>query len=185
MPTLNLIKMKKILLLLLVTFLTYSSFGQKIDVLNSKIEFKIGSIMWAKVKGEIKGMQGVVNFDTNNLDNSTFNVSIDVNTINTDNEKRDEHLKSIDFFDTENYPFITFQSESLYKKNDSYFTTGRLTIKDKTEDITIPFIVKTEANSTILIGEFEINRLDYNVGSNQSTMLVDKKVKITITCILK
>ena len=177
--------MKNIFLVLLLLAFTASGFAQNIDQSKSKVDFKIGSIMWAKVKGEITNMDGTVNFNEDDLSKSSFNVSVDVKTIDTDNEKRDEHLKNEDFFETEKYPFISFKSSEITKTDDGYVTYGKLTIKDVTKDVSIPFSVQKTGRSKTLVGEFEITRLDYTVGVDQSNMLVDKKVKMTITCVVK
>ena len=177
--------MNNILLVLFISVFTASSVNQSIEQENSKVEFKIGSIMWSKVKGNIGNMKGTVNFDEANLPASSFNVSVDLNTITTGNEKRDEHLKTKDFFEVEKYPTISFKSSSVAKTDNGYVTKGKLTIKDVTKEISIPFVVMKTGSSKSLVGEFQIDRLVYNIGVDQSTMLVDKKVDITITCALK
>ena len=176
--------MKNIFLVLLVSF-SVSSFAQSIDQSNSKVEFKIGSIMWAKVKGEISNMKGTVKFNEAKPTQAFFDVSINVNTINTDNEKRDTHLKTEDFFDVNKYPQISYKSSSVTTTENGYLSKGKLTIKDITKEVSIPFILVKDGGKESLVGEFEIERLDYNVGVDQSTMLVDKKVKLTITFTLQ
>lgn len=177
--------MKNLFLALLSFLFTTLNFAQTIEQNYSLVDFKIGSILWSKVKGDIKNMQGSVVFKENNLSNSSFDVTIDVNTIDTKNEKRDKHLKTTDFFDTDKYPTIKFKSTSITKTNDAYLTKGLLTIKDVTKEVTIPFNATKNGVHTTLIGEFEIDRLEYNIGIDQSSMLVDKNVKMTITCVLK
>lgn len=171
-------------LLIAFALLLNVSFSQKIAEKESKIDFKIGSVMWSKVKGTIPEIHGTVKFDENNLTASSFDVYVNVKGINTDNEKRDDHLRNPDFFEVEKYPKMLFKSTQIVKEKEGYIAKGKLTVKDVSKAVEIPFIaVKTEGKTT-LIGTLEIDRLDYNVGVDQSKILVDKKVKITITCVL-
>lgn len=177
--------MKNILIITFLSLLNVSVFSQKIVKTESKVDFKIGSVLWSKVKGYIPEIHGKAQFDKNNLGNSSFDVYVAVKGINTDNEKRDEHLKTADFFDVEKYPNMSFKSTGIKKDNEGYIATGKLTVKDVTKTVNIPFVANEENGKTQLIGTLEIDRLDYNVGVDQSKMLVDKKVKITITCVVE
>lgn len=175
--------MKNIILIAFLIFIS-TTFAQTINQSSSKVDFKIGSVMWSKVKGKIPGIQGKAKFDKNNLTNSYFDVIVNISGINTNNEKRDEHLKTADFFDANKYPNMTFKSSSIKKDKEGYIVAGNLTVKDVTKTVEIPFMALETNGKTTLIGTLEIDRLDYNVGVDQSKILVDKKVKITITCVL-
>ena len=85
------------------------AFSPKIDAEKSVVNFKATALMVNSVHGTIKGMNGEINFDENNLAESSFNVCIDPATINTEIQKRDDHLKSEDFF------FCRTVSENLFR----------------------------------------------------------------------
>lgn len=177
--------MKSIFIIIFLSFINVTLFSQTIDNTLSKVDFKIGSVMWSKVKGDIPKIHGKVQFEKNNLSNSYFDVYVNVAGINTGNEKRDEHLKTADFFDVEKYPKMSFKSSNIKKDNEGYIATGKLTVKDVTKTVEIPFTALEANGKTTLLGTLEIDRLDYNVGVDQSKILVDKKVKITITCVVE
>ena len=98
--------------------------GQTIDTEKSVVNFKTTALMVNTVRGTFKGMNGDIQFDENNLSDSKFKVCIDPASVNTDNQKRDDHLKSDDFFGIENYLEICFESTSIKKTKDGFETTG-------------------------------------------------------------
>src|SRR5580704_884830 len=81
-----------------------------LDPAHSVAEFKVKHMMISNVKGSFTGLSGVLTLNETDRTRSSVEATIDVNTIKTGDEKRDEHLKSADFFDAENYPTITFKS---------------------------------------------------------------------------
>jgi polyisoprenoid-binding protein YceI len=94
--------------------------------------------MVSNVRGTFTGVKGTVNYDPANPAAATVEASIDVNTINTNDEKRDGHLKSPDFFDAATYPEITFKSTKVEKESDSEFkVTGNLTLHGVTKPIVL------------------------------------------------
>lgn len=160
--------------------------AQKINVDKSVVSFEIGNLGFGSVNGTIKGIQGDVFFNMNALSTSYFNVFISPNTINTKNEKRDEHLKSQDFFNIEKYKTISFVSTSVYKTTNGYITKGKLTMLNTTKNIEIPFNVDEINGKTILKGTIEINRFDYGLAADsyKTSMLVGKTAKVEIKCVL-
>src|SRR6267378_1001113 len=76
---------------------------------SSSVKFTIKNFGF-NTSGSFKGLKGSIHFDPNNLDNSSFDVTIDVRTINTGIDMRDEHLRSDSYFDVKNYPQIHFVS---------------------------------------------------------------------------
>lgn len=119
------------------------------------------------------------NFNTKNLANSYIKGIVKVNAINTENTKRDAHLRKAEFFDVESYPNIILQSTKIEKQSaNTYTLTANLTIKKTTKTIVIPIKV-VETEKTIQINtNFEINRLDYDVG--EDSWVLSDDVKITI-----
>src|SRR5215831_2777621 len=126
--------MKKYFLLLLP--LVLFSFSTKefrpVDK-NDSVTFTINNF-GIGTKGEFKGLDGSINWDAENPSNSSFDVSIAVNTINTGIGMRDKDLKEATWFDAEKFPTINFKSTVVTATN----VTGNLTIKGVTKQITFP-----------------------------------------------
>ncbi len=108
-----------------------------LDTAHSEIEFKVRHMMISTVKGQFGSFQINLNSDSEDISQSTVEVSIDASSVDTKSEQRDQHLKSADFFNVEDYPNISFRSTSVEKKSsDEYRVTGDLTIKDVTKSVT-------------------------------------------------
>ncbi len=107
----------------------------EIDPAHSSVHFSIRHMMISNVRGGFSGVKGTVVYDPDNLTESGIRAEIDVNSINTLDEKRDAHLKTPDFFDVEHYPTITFVSKQVEKLSDGEFNvTGDLTIHGVTKE---------------------------------------------------
>ncbi|ASV31472.1 MULTISPECIES: YceI family protein [Flavobacteriaceae] len=107
-----------------------------IDPTHSEITFKVKHLMISNVKGEFKTFQGTI--DGEDFTKATISANIDASSISTNNDDRDTHLKSPDFFEVEKYPEITFVSKSIKKvDDDEYQLVGDLTIKGTTKEITL------------------------------------------------
>lgn len=139
--------------------------------------------MGINVSGSMSGLQADLQFNQASLASNVINASVDANTINTDNDSRDEHLKSADFFDVARYPKITLKSVSLrHKSGNNYSGTFNLEIKNKTKQIEIPFIYTETGNSATFKGSFKINRLDFGIGdsslilSNEATVSIEAEI---------
>ena len=153
--------------------------AQTIITENSAVNFSIKNLAFNTVKGSFGGMKGEINFDKENLSESLFEVCVDATSINTGNNKRDEHLRKEDFFDVEKYPTICFTSTNISNSKMGYTAKGNLTLHGVTKEVTIPFSIK----GSTFVGNFEILRKDYGVGANYSGFTVGKNVKIEIVCI--
>lgn len=173
--------MKKLILhLLLLTTL----FGQNIDTDKSLVKFKVRNMGVRDVQGTIFDMQGDVKFDVQNLDSSYFDVTVNVNTINTENEKRDNHLIDPDFFETTKWPNIRFESTNITKGDSLYLVKGNLTIKDVTKEVNVPFsYVETDSTISLIGGEI-VNRIDYNIGVDYNNFKIGYEVAIEVNCTL-
>ena len=168
--------MKKILfapiLLLLVTSLAFAQGNATIG--HSTITFQIKNL-GINTHGTIGGLKAEAKFNPADLAASAIEATVDVNTINTDNESRDHHLKSEDYFDVAKYPKITLKSISFkHKGGINYVGTFTLTIKDKTKQVEIPFTYSADSFK----GEFKINRRDYGVGGG--SLILSEEVTIAI-----
>ena len=168
--------------LLSVSFLLViqTSFGQFHPVAKeSSVQFTIHNFGF-KVTGSLDAPQGDIRFNPDSLSNSYFRVTIKSESINTDNNTRDEHLREEDYFEVKNYPLITFVSGNIQKAGkNQYMVSGRLTIKKETKDIQIPFTVENRGNGLLFTGSFKMNRRDFGVGGGSTIsneLTVDIKV---------
>jgi len=110
----------------------------EIDPVHSTVGFKVRHF-FAKQAGEFNDFSGTIEFDPAKPEQTAVNATIQAASIDTDNENRDNHLRSADFFDVENHPTITFQSTSVEKKGEGeYAMTGDLTIHGVTKSVTVP-----------------------------------------------
>jgi len=174
--------MKQISLLIALFFATIAYVtGQTINNEKSVVDFKISEFGIKTVRGTFGGMKGEIHFDTASLSSSYFDVCIDASTVCTGIKRRDEHLKNKDFFEVEKYPVICFKSDQIIKTSDGYITNGKLTMHGVTREIAIPF---RYAQDTFK-GTLTLKRLDYKIGENTGTFLVNDEVTLSITCYLK
>jgi len=150
------------------------------SVLRSSITFQIKN-MGITTGGSIGGLVTHGHFTPANLSSSTLEATVDVNTINTDNSSRDEHLRSADFFDVATYPTISIKSVALrHKSGNNYTGTFNLTIKDKSKQVEIPFTFLDKGASVEFKGTFKLIRLDYGVGS--TSLVLSDEVIVNIDC---
>ena len=157
---------KKMKLLLLIVVTANMAVAQYKPVDNgSFIEFKIKNF-GINTGGSFTGLQGSISFDANHSDAASFDVSIDANSVNTDNNMRDNHLRADTYFDVKNYPRIHFVSTKVTFSNKpgTLFIFGKLTIKNQTKDISFPFTATATNDGYLFKGVFNINRKDYGVG---------------------
>lgn len=106
-----------------------------IDPSHSSVGFSVRHMMITNVRGEFQRLAGEVRFDPGDLDASAVTATIEVASINTREAKRDEHLRSADFFDAERFPAITFASKRIARTGDGYEVVGDLTIRDVTREV--------------------------------------------------
>lgn len=163
---------------ILLTLSTFSVVAQKIDTKKSKITFEVGNMKVNTVEGTFTGMNGTIHFNQEELTGSNFNVCIDAATVNTGSKKRDDHLRTADFFDVEKYPTICFTSKSIEKTAKGFITKGELTMHGITKMVEIPF---TYSEKTFT-GELKVNRLEYKVGEETNTFMVGDEIELVILC---
>ncbi len=129
------------ILSILFTAFTLTAAEYDIDKSHSRVGFSVKHMVISTVRGDFNEYSGIVLFDENDVSKSKVEGTVQVASINTDNEQRDNHLKNADFFDVENYPVIKFVSTKVTQKDDQYIMTGDLTIRDVTKSVEIPFNV--------------------------------------------
>ncbi|MCK9219516.1 MAG: YceI family protein [Bacteroidales bacterium] len=109
-----------------------------IDPTHSEIQFKVKHLVISTVTGGFDVFEGAVSTNGNDFSNAGIEFTADVNSINTNQVDRDNHLKSVDFFDVANHPKLTFRSTGFKKTGDSAFLmTGNLTIRGTTKAVNI------------------------------------------------
>ena len=163
----------------------------KVDKAHSMTTFKVRHLI-SKVTGRFSDVDGTINFDRTTPQNSTVEFTIKAASIDTDNDSRDKHLRSADFFEVEKYPTITFKSTKIAPSatKDVYNVTGNLTMHGVTRQITLPVTFlgfgKDPWGNERAGFEMEttLNRKDYGINWNkaldQGGFLLADPVKITI-----
>jgi polyisoprenoid-binding protein YceI len=142
------------------------------------------------VEGSFAAFKAEIVFDEEELAASRVNVEIDAASIDTGHKDRDATLRGSSFFDVEEWPAARFESDELvHKGGNSYEAKGRLTMRDVTKDVTLPFeltIKDHPSEQGVLLaeadGEISISRLEFGIGQGEfaSTSTVADKVVIRI-----
>ena len=116
----------------------------EIDPAHTSVQFSIRHMMVSNVRGEFRKVSGTVHADDKDLTNSVVEAKIDAASIDTREPKRDEHLRSPDFFDAAQYPTITFKSKRIAKTSEGqYAVTGDLTMHGVTQEVTLDVVGPT------------------------------------------
>lgn len=129
-------------LLLAVLVLAFSMNAQvnnwSIDKAHSSISFSVSHMVISEVDGRFDKFEGTVTNSKDDFTNAKIQLSIDIASINTGDEKRDKHLKNPDFFDAEKFPKMTFVSSSMKKTTaNNYKLIGNLTMHGVTKKVTL------------------------------------------------
>ncbi len=163
-----------------------------IDTTHSTVDFKVRHMMVANVRGEFSGVTGTVKFDPANPENSSITASIDASTINTRDARRDEHLKSADFLDVQNFPTLDFVSRTFAPNGGGRWkVAGDLTIRGVTKGVVLdvegPTAETRDPWGGTRVGASataRINRKDFglawNVALEAGGVLVGDEVTITL-----
>lgn len=161
----------------------------EIDASHSSATFSIRHIV-SQVKGRFTQVSGSVVYDPKEPEKATVTARIPAASINTDNERRDTHLKSADFFDVATHADITFQSRSVKKDGDKLEVTGVLTMRGVEKEVTLSVetLGVAEAMGGVRAG-FEatttINRKDFGISWNraldQGGFVLGDEVKVTLS----
>lgn len=175
----RLIVMSCTLILILAGIACKAQQNTEWTVNSSSITFKIKNAGFT-VDGSLGNLKAKVFFDNTKAYNNSIEARVDTKTINTGNASRDEHLKKEDYFDAGHYPEISLKATLFTKEaNGTYKGFFKLTLKNTTKDISLPFSFTEKDNKGIFKGSFTINRLDYGVGS--SSIILSDQVAVTIT----
>ena len=109
-----------------------------LDATHSEVGFKVRHMLVSNVSGQFKQFNASVETDGEDMSTAKVHFTADLSSISTNNEQRDGHLKSTDFFDAENHPQLSFESSKLEKVDaDNYKMHGTLTMRGKSNPVTL------------------------------------------------
>ena len=161
-----------------------------LDKGHSNVKFTVTHMVVSEVDGAFKTFDGTIEGTKPDFSDAVVTFTVDVASVNTDNENRDKHLKSDDFFNAEQFPQMKFQSTSFKPLGDNkYKLDGNLTIRDITKpvsfDVTYGGTINTQRGAKIgFKANTTINRFDYNLKWDKATeaggLVVAKDVMIRI-----
>jgi polyisoprenoid-binding protein YceI len=162
-----------------------------LDPAHTQISFKVKHLGITTVTGKFDRFSGTFEFDPKNIEAGSTSVSIDVSSVDTGIEARDNHLRTSDFFDVENHPLITFKSAKIRNvKDDKFQIIGDLTIRGVTKPVTLD--VEFDGTATdpggtekaAFTATTEIDRMDFGVSWNKvldaGGLVASKEVKIIL-----
>jgi polyisoprenoid-binding protein YceI len=162
-----------------------------VDASHSEVTFQVSHLTISKVRGRFKEFDATIQIEAGKPELSSVEFKIKAASVDTAEGKRDEHLKSADFFDVANHPEFSFKSSKIVAKGkDAYDVTGNLTIRGNTKTITLPVKVTGPVQDpwgNTKMG-FEtattINRKDYGVSWSKAMdnggLVVSDEVAVTI-----
>lgn len=180
-----------VLALLLGTPVTQAQTQQwEIDQDHSTIYFDVRHT-FVTVRGLLDDFSGTVVFDPANLEDARFDFTVNVASINTNITRRDDHLRSADFFEVRRFPQMTFVTTGVkHVQGDEYALEGDLTIKDVTRRITVPMTYFGMQENPLKQGQmvagieidFMMDRLEYSVGTGRffEMGVVGKEVRVLV-----
>lgn len=188
--------MKKVLTLLFVVASFIAPFAQSstwnVDPSHSKVGFSVEHLVISEVDGNFKAYEGQMTTSKADLTDASISFSVDVSSVDTDNERRDGHLQAEEFFYAEKHPKMTFKSTSFEKLSaKKYKLTGDLTLRGVTKsvvfDVTYGGHMADDGYGNEKMGfkaTSAINRIEYGVAWNAETKqggwTVGEEVDITL-----
>jgi polyisoprenoid-binding protein YceI len=160
-----------------------------IDPAHSEVGFVVRHLVVTKVRGRFANFSGTIVTAENPLE-SSVDIEVDLNSITTNQEQRDGHLRSADFFEVETYPTMTYKAAGARQDGDKFVLDGELTLKGVTKVVPLTFELNgigenPLAGGTVagFSGSATINRKDFNVnfdGVNNGIAVVADKIDIHI-----
>ena len=162
-----------------------------LDTMHSEIQFKVKHLMISTVSGQFNKFEGSFETEDDNLLSAKASITIDVDSISTNNEQRDQHLKNGDFFDTPNHPQLTFTSDGIkYAGDGAYKIHGTLTLRGVSKEVVfdaeISEVVKDPWGSERIgvTANGKVNRKDFGVSfgllSETGSVGLGNEVKMNI-----
>ncbi len=155
-----------------------------VDKAHSKVGFTVTHLMLSEVDGNFKTFDAKMTANKPDLSDAVVELTADVNSVNTDNERRDGHLKAPDWFDAAKYPTITFKSTSFQKvEGKKYKMAGNLTMHGVTKPVTLDAVLTGPVTMDSPRGKMEkaglkvngtIKRTDFGVGSSGGAVVSEE-----------
>ena len=130
--------------------------------------------------GSFKSFATELNYDEKNLAASSLKVTVQIGSLATQDQERDDTLKSADLFDAQKFPTAQYTATSLAKTGGGIEAVGKLTLRGVTRDLRLPLTIRPAANGLELSGEVTLKRLDFGVGQGdwKATDTVGDAVKV-------
>src|SRR5690554_1742866 len=183
--------MKKVLSLMMFAFLSVGVMAQttwKVDPAHSQVSFGIEHLTISEIEGGFDSFDATIVADKEDFSDAKFEVTIDVNSINTGVQMRDDHLRNPDFFEVEKYPEMTFKSTSIRKAGaDRYKVQGDLTFHGVTKPVTLDVwyrgTIENPQSGDVISGfqvTGEVKRSDFNLGPDFPEQVLSDKVRIKV-----
>jgi polyisoprenoid-binding protein YceI len=181
--------MKKVTIVMTAIMLSAASYAQQwnLDKAHSKVGFTVTHLMINDVDGIFKNFDATLTSSKPDFSDAKFTLKAETNSIFTDNDKRDEHLKSPDFFDAQANPTVTFESKSIRKEGDKKFKlTGNLTIHGITKSVVLEATYKGPTTNPMskkpdvgfkITGK--VKRSEFKLGDKFPDAMVSDEVVIT------
>ena len=169
---------------MLLSFKALDSTTWSLDKAHAKLGFSITHLMVSDVEGSFKSFDATITATKEDFSDAVVEMSADVASVNTDNEKRDEHLKSADFFDAAKFPKLTFKSKSFKKEGAGYKITGDLTLHGVTKPVELTATARTGTNpmSKKTITGFKvtgkIKSTDFGIGASMPAAMLSEEVTL-------
>lgn len=134
-------------------------------------------------KGSFSDLSGLVAFDPENPGAAKFDVSVKVASIETGNDLKNKHAKSVKWFDAEHFPEIHFTSTQVTRIDSSFMVRGMLELHGIRKEIAIPFTFRQQESGSLFYGKFKVNRGDFGIGKTNGkesdSTLVEVSVPVT------
>ncbi len=172
---------------LLFSFTILESTTWTLDKSHAKLGFSIRHLMVSDVEGSFKMTEATITSSKDDFSDAVAMMTADATTVNTDNEQRDTHLKSADYFDVAKFPTITFKSSSFTKlSDDKYKVKGNLTMHGVTKPIELNAVAGTAINpmSKKTISGFKITgkikRSDFGIAPSMGTAMLGDEVEVVV-----
>ena len=171
---------------MLFSFKTTDATTWSVDKSHSKLGFTITHLMVSDVEGSFKSYDATITATKEDFTDAVVNMTADMNSVNTENDKRDEHLKGADFFDAAKFPTMTYKSTSFKKaSNGKYTVKGMLTLHGVTKPVELTAVARMGTNpmSKATVAGFKITgkikRTDFGISVGTPTSMLSNEVEIT------
>jgi polyisoprenoid-binding protein YceI len=183
-------KLKSLIVALAITTGAFAQTTWKLDNSHSSVKFSVEHLMVSETEGNFKGFDGTLTSKNADFTDAEIAFTVEVKTINTDNDMRDKHLQSDDFFNAEKFPQMKFKGTSFKKvSGNKYVLEGDLTIRDVTKKVKFDVVYRGTQKDPYgntkagFKATGSIKRLDYGLKWNvmtEATAVVADEVNIVI-----